>query len=154
LQRLARAHATAQGAAGAEARDRIRRLQGVLHWNIRTGYDQRLTDAWVHLRELDADVARLQALYAGYVRTRQAATHSYQGYDARIGQARTRISAARENVAGLLARQGKMLETLAINELEQRRGRLEEHQVKARFAMAESYDRALKAQQSAEVRAK
>ena len=40
-----------------------------------------------------------------------------------------------------------MIETMAINELEQRRKRLEEYQVKARFAMAESYDRATKAQQ-------
>ncbi|WP_455207584.1 hypothetical protein, partial [Kaarinaea lacus] len=36
---------------------------------------------------------------------------------------------------------------MAVNELEQRRQRLEEYQVKARFAMAESYDRATKAKQ-------
>jgi hypothetical protein len=40
-----------------------------------------------------------------------------------------------------------MIETMAINELELRRQRLEEYQVKARFAMAESYDRATKARQ-------
>jgi len=35
----------------------------------------------------------------------------------------------------------------AINELEKRRNRLEEYQVKARFALAESYDRATAKQQ-------
>ena len=36
---------------------------------------------------------------------------------------------------------------MALNELEQRRNRLEEYQIKARFALAESYDRATKAQE-------
>lgn len=43
---------------------------------------------------------------------------------------------------------GHMLETMAIKELEQRQRRLEQYRVQARFAMAESYDRAVKAQQS------
>lgn len=44
-----------------------------------------------------------------------------------------------------------MLETMAINELDHRRKRLEEYQVKARFALAESYDRATKAEVDAEI---
>jgi hypothetical protein len=39
-----------------------------------------------------------------------------------------------------------MLETMAVNELTKRRERLEEYQVKARFALADSYDRASRAQ--------
>jgi hypothetical protein len=39
-----------------------------------------------------------------------------------------------------------MLEVMAINELELRARRLEEYQVKARFAMADSYDRAVQLQ--------
>ena len=42
-----------------------------------------------------------------------------------------------------------MLEMMAVNELEQRRNRLDEYQIQARFAMAESYDRAVKTQQQA-----
>jgi hypothetical protein len=48
-----------------------------------------------------------------------------------------------------MARQGHMLEVMAVTELEQRRQRLDEYQIQARFAMAESYDRAVKAQQQA-----
>ena len=40
-----------------------------------------------------------------------------------------------------------MLEAMAIHELEQRRARLEDYQVQARFALAESYDRANKNQE-------
>ena len=39
-----------------------------------------------------------------------------------------------------------MLETMAVNELTRRRERLSEFQIKARFGMAESYDRATRAQ--------
>jgi hypothetical protein len=45
-----------------------------------------------------------------------------------------------------MARQGHMLETMAVNELTARRDRLAELQIKARFAMADSYDRATRAQ--------
>jgi hypothetical protein len=39
-----------------------------------------------------------------------------------------------------------MLEIMAVNELSRRRDRLAEFQIKARFAMADSYDRATRAQ--------
>jgi hypothetical protein len=130
-----------------DVRRRIARLNGRIDYEIKTTYDQRLTDAYKNLRQLDADVARLKKIYAAFVRTRQAATQSYQGYDEQIRHARNRSRDAKEKVASLMARQGHMLEVMATHELEQRRERLEGYQVKARFAIAESYDRAVKAQQ-------
>jgi hypothetical protein len=41
-----------------------------------------------------------------------------------------------------MARQGRLLEAMAVDELSRRRERLTEFQIKARFAMADSYDRA------------
>ncbi|MCG8392228.1 MAG: hypothetical protein MI745_04015 [Pseudomonadales bacterium] len=134
--------------AGVEARRRLARLRGVITWNIQTDYDRRLTEAFEHLRELDDDVARLEKIYASYVRTRQAATQSYQDYDTRISLARGNIRQASTRVTRLMNGIGHMLETMAIQELEQRRRRIEQYQVQARFAMAESYDRAVKAQQA------
>jgi len=125
---------------------RFKRLQGVLDWNIYTEYDQRLTVAHKNLHELNLVVDLLQKQYTAFVRTRQAATLSYQGYDEVIRRQRIRITAAREKVDELMARQGHMLEVMAVNELTGRRERLEEFQVKARFAMADSYDRATRAQ--------
>jgi chromosome segregation ATPase len=147
LAQLEAQHKNDTSPAGEDARRRIERLQGRIHFDIHTTYDQRLTDAYKHLRELDADVARLKEIYAAFVRTRQAATQSYQGYDDQIRHARNRSRDAKETVATLMARQGRMLEMMAVNELEQRRNRLDEYQIQARFAMAESYDRAVKAQQ-------
>ena len=45
----------------------------------------------------------------------------------------------------LIARQGRLLEIVAIDELVARRSRLETYGDKARFALADSYDRATQA---------
>jgi hypothetical protein len=130
--------------------ERINRLRGVLQWRIHTEYGARLTEAYKHLQQLDAVIAALKKQYAAFVRTRQAASQSFEGYDQLIGRLRTRIRDAQENAKMLMARQGNLLERMALNELERRITRLEEYQVKARFAMADSYDRAVKAQEQAE----
>ncbi len=126
---------------------RIKRLRGVLDYNLRTEYDRRLTEAHTNLRELNSSVELLQKQYGAFVRTRQAANQSYLGYDDVIRRQRIRIGEARDRVKELMARQGHMLEVMAVNELTRRRERLEEFQVKARFAMADSYDRATRAQE-------
>lgn len=140
----------ALGANGAtvpdEIRDRNSRLRGVLSYNIATEYDQRLTDTFKNLRDLNEVVDRLKKQYNAFVRTRQAATQSYEGYDDVIRRQRNLIASAREKVNVLMARQGNMLETMAVNELTGRRERLEQFQITARFAIADSYDRATKAQ--------
>jgi hypothetical protein len=45
-----------------------------------------------------------------------------------------------------MQREGRVLETMAVNELSNHRDRLEEFRTKARFGLADSYDRAAKAQ--------
>jgi len=129
---------------GVEAR--IKRLRGVLHWKIYTDYDRRFTEAYKHLRDLNLEVDHLKKQYNAFVRTRQAATQGYEGYDNVIRRQRFLIQKAREKVGELMARQGHMLETMAVNELTTRRERLTEFQIKARFAMADSYDRATRDQ--------
>jgi hypothetical protein len=129
-----------------EVEARIKRLRGLLHWNIYTEYERRFTEAHEHLRELNHEVDRLKRQYTAFVRTRQAATQSYEGYDGVIRRQRFLIRKARKKVGELMARQGHMLETMAVNELTKRRERLAEFQIKARFAMADSYDRATRAQ--------
>ncbi|MBW2542620.1 MAG: hypothetical protein JRF15_11060 [Deltaproteobacteria bacterium] len=125
---------------------RIARLRGALSWEIETQYHQRLTDAHEHLRELNREMERLTAQYDAFVRARQAATHSYVGYEISINRLRVRAAEALERMERLIAQQGHALETVAINELNGRRAHLEAYQNQARFAFADSYDRAAKAQ--------
>jgi len=129
-----------------EVKDRIERLRGVLVWNIETEYHQRLTDTYKHLLDLNQEVVQLKKQYNAFVRTRQAARQSYEGYEDVIRRQHLQIAEAQKKVTVLIARQGNMLETMAINELTKRRERLEQYQITARFAIADSYDRATKAQ--------
>lgn len=130
---------------------RINRLRGVILWNIYTDYDRRLTEVYKHLHDLNREIDRLKKQYTAFVRTRQAATQSYEGYDNVISRLRIRIIAARAKVEALISSQGHMLEVMAVNELTKRRDRLEKYQIDVRFAMADSYDRARKAEQKKKV---
>ena len=130
-------------------RQRAARLRGVLTWRLETEYQQRLTAAYQHLNELNTQVDALKRQYESFVRTRQAATHSYVGYDAQIARLRQRVGAAQKNVENLMTRQGQMIENVAINQLEARRERLVAQQIQARFGIADSYDRASRAQSGA-----
>jgi hypothetical protein len=68
------------------------------------------------------------------------------GDDVPIGRLRTRVREGLARVELLMARQGHMLESVAVHELEVRQKRLEKYQDQARYALANSYDRATRAQ--------
>jgi hypothetical protein len=125
---------------------RVQRLNGLLTWSLHTEYDERLTQAYKHLDELNADLAVMTAQYEAFVRARQAAMHSYVGYGIPITRLRRRVSDSLQQVTLVMIRQGRVLEMVAINELGIRRDRLESYQSQARYAVADSYDRATRAQ--------
>ena len=130
-------------------RQRAARVRGALTWRLETEYNERLTEAYVHLNELKAPLDALNRRYDAFVRTRQAATHSYVGYDVQIARLREHVGDALQRVDMLIARQGHMIETVAINQLEARRERMVAQQTEARFGVADSYDRAARAQSDA-----
>jgi len=130
-------------------RERAARLRGTLTWRLETEYNDRLTAAHVHMNELNSGVDALTRQYESFVRTRQAATQSYVGYDKQISQLRQRVDDARQRVELLMARQGHLIEVVAINQLEARRNRLVAQQTEARYGVAASYDRAARAQAGA-----
>jgi hypothetical protein len=132
--------------AGPRLGERIRRLQGVLLWKITTEYDARFAAARKQLAELNQELEALSGQRTAFVSTRHAVTESYQGYGLLIRRQRILIKAAREKVRLLMQGEGRVLETMAANELSNRRDRLEEFRTKARFGLADSYDRAAKAQ--------
>jgi tetratricopeptide (TPR) repeat protein len=126
--------------------ERLRRLKGLLTFTLETEYHQRLTKFDHNLRDLDDAMAVVNGQYEQYVRTRQAATHSYVGYEQPVSRLRARVQQSLLRVERAMARQGHLLEVSAIEELVARRRRLESYVDKARFALADSYDRATQAQ--------
>lgn len=127
-------------------RRRLGRLKGTLIWTLETEYHERLTDFNRNLRELHDSVAVLRDRYGQFVRVRQAATHSYVGYERPINRLRTRVDEAIARIDLLMAKQGHVIEVVAIDELQVRRERLQTYQNQARYALADSYDRATQVQ--------
>ncbi|HET7924169.1 MAG TPA: hypothetical protein VFL30_04685, partial [Rhodanobacteraceae bacterium] len=154
--RLAELAASLEGdssPAANELRARIARLQGVITFTLRTEYHERLDVFARHLRDLAASIEVLRAQHLEFVRARQAAVHSYEGYDTPLSRLRTRVGEALGQVNLLMARQGRLLELVAIDELVARRERLETYQDQARYALADSYDRATEDRVAAETAA-
>jgi len=133
----------------AEHAERLERLRGVITWQLRTEYADRLTVAHEHLEELDGELATLQERYQAFVRVRQASVHSYTGYDDGIRDLRNRVRDSLERVNQLQKQQGSLIEAVAITELTARTERLKGYQTQARYAVADSYDRASQAQGAA-----
>ena len=125
---------------------RLDRLRGLVTWSLETEYHERFTRFDTNLRSLGEAMAIAQAEYDEYVRSRQAATHSFEGYDKPIMRLRADVSQAVERIDRLMARQGHLLEVVAIDQLIARREHLENYGDKARFALADSYDRAARSQ--------
>jgi hypothetical protein len=134
-------------------RQRIARLNGVLTFTLRTEYHERLDVFAKHLRDLRKAIEVLNTEHVAFVRARQAAVHSFEGYDTPIGRLRTHVAESLGKVNLLMARQGRVLELVAIDELVARRERLETYEDQARYALADSYDRATKARAMAETAA-
>jgi predicted negative regulator of RcsB-dependent stress response len=154
--RLAELAASLEGdmsPAAVALRQRIARLSGMLTFTLRTEYHDRLDVFAKHLRDLAAAIEVLKAQHVEFVRTRQAAVHSFEGYDTPITRLRTRVAEALGEVNMLMARQGRVLELVAIDELVARRERLETYEDQARYALADSYDRATRARATAETAA-
>ena len=127
-------------------RERVARLKGALHYTLATEYHDRLTRFNANLRELQGAIDTMQAQYDSFVRARQAAEHSYQGYTAPIRRLRTRVAETYAQVELLMARQGHALELVAVDELLARRARLNNYRDQARYALADSFDRATESQ--------
>ena len=132
-------------------KERVARLRGAVMFTLETEYHERLARFDQHLSELNGAMAVMQAAYDQYVRTRQAATHSFEGYEEPLDVLRARVAASRDTVWRLMAQQGRELEIAAIDELTARRQRLANYRDKARYALADSYDRATQAQARSEV---
>ena len=131
-------------------RQRVALLRGAVTWRLETEYNDRLTAAHAHLKELNRGVDELTREYDTFVRSRQAATLSYVGYDKQTEELHQRVGDALQNVDSLMERQGHMIETVAINRLDARRERLVAQQTEARFGVADSYDRAAREQVGSE----
>jgi hypothetical protein len=117
-------------------------LRGAQLWTLDTDSHDRLTAFEQNLRNLQGEIDTMTQQYERFVRARQAAVHSFEGYSVPLRRLQTRVGSALAAVDLLMARQGHVLEVVAVDELLARRERLNHYRDQARFALADSYDRA------------
>jgi hypothetical protein len=129
-----------------KAKARLARLQGALGWQINMSYEKRLKDSYQHLQELDQLIADLQAKHQTITIMKREAYQSFEGYSVPFQRLSTRLRTLRDQTAAAMQQQARYLEKVAVRELDRRRTKLAEYRVKARFALAESYDRATRKQ--------
>ena len=129
-----------------QAKARLQRLQGVLSWQVNADYNQRLADAHKHLQQLNAELDALRVQYQKVARLKREAYQSYQGYEIPLRRLTTRVQNTLTQITATMLQQAAYLEKRTIQALDRRRRKLADYRVKARFALAESYDRAINKQ--------
>lgn len=129
-----------------KAKARVARMQGALSWQIETDYDRRLKESYKHLKELDQLIQRLQQKHQVIAIMKREAYQSFEGYQVPLQRLSTKLRTLNTRLVAAMQQQARYLEKVAVRELDRRRKKLAEYRVKARFALAESYDRATKKQ--------
>ncbi len=129
-----------------DSKRRLERLKGVLAWQQQSQYEQRLETAYQQIDALNSDVERMEATHSYVVNDKREAYQSFVGYDIPFRRITTRLNTLLANSKTLLRQQGRFINKVAIIELDKRRRKLSDYQTKARFALAESYDKATQKQ--------
>jgi hypothetical protein len=131
-------------------RERARRLQGILCWQANADYKARLWQAKRQLAELDTLLAAARESRAGLQETGLGVDANLEGFDARIAAGRTAIARLQSRTTRAREAQGAEIERLAVAGLQRRQERVDAYLVQARFALAQTYDSALKTHPPAE----
>ena len=124
-------------------RDKQQRLRGILIWQFQADYKSRLWQARKQLAELDTLLAESQQGINSLQQADLTAPSGFGDFNRRIAANRARIEKLSTQTGATLLAQGKQLEHLAINELEQQQQRVDAYIIQARFALAQTYDNAL-----------
>jgi len=127
-------------------KEKYRRLSGLLYWQINTDYENRLSSAYQNLRQLDKAYKTTRITQTKLARDKGEAALSYQGYGRALTGLQERLNYLKVKIAGLKSYQGQYMERRSVSELRRRKWRLQRYRTRARFALAESYDLALRRQ--------
>ncbi len=125
-----------------ELREKERFLAGLLQWDLDRDYRARLWAEKKSLRQLDFDLKEAQRRRHKVAQARDEWPDEFKGLTARIDALEPRLDGLRGAVRAELERQKDYLETLAADELQAQRRRLETYRLQAQFSLAAIYDRA------------
>jgi hypothetical protein len=133
----------------AAKRERLRLVKGVLYWDLRKAYPERLYQQRRELKGLDAALAEANRRWLRVEQARKTAPTTTGDYAARIDALQARMTALRGKLAAASRAQGDLLADIAVAELDAQKQHIADYEVQARFALATIYDRAAEPAQPA-----
>jgi hypothetical protein len=125
-----------------EMREKHRLMKGVVYWKLAESFKARLWNERRAVRELAGTLKETQRRTLQVQQARQSIPSDNGEYAARVSNVRDRIDHLQERLAQVSDDQNHFLQSLAVDELERQKQRIETYQVQARYALATIYDRA------------
>jgi hypothetical protein len=130
----------ASGTGAEEARRKIALLKGVLQWDLDKEFNDRLWRLRRNLRETGAALVETQRARRSVDTTMQGEPAQFGEFSKRIEGLSPKIRAMHGRVESAMARHRLYLQSVAVEELQAQKQRLETYTVQARFALAAIYD--------------
>ena len=128
--------------ATAASREKLKLIKGVLYWDLKQSFRDRLYQQRRELKSLDKALTEANTRWLRVQQARQTAPTTTGDFAARIAALQARMVDLRAKLAGAADAQGTLLADIAVNELTAQKQRIADYEVQARFALASIYDRA------------
>jgi hypothetical protein len=125
-----------------EMRDKHRLMKGVVYWKLAESFKARVWNERRSVKELAATLKETQKRTLLVQQARQSIPSDNGEYATRVADVRERMERLRDRLASVAEDQNHFLQSLAVDELERQKQRIETYQVQARYALASIYDRA------------
>jgi hypothetical protein len=126
----------------AQARERYRRAAGALLWQQNDQFSVRLWNAKKGMQLLDGNLGQAQQRSAAIAAAQRDEPARLDRFARRIEELAARVEAMIPRVAALSGEQQAAVQEIAVAELLRQKERLHEYGTQARFAVAQTYDRA------------
>lgn len=117
-------------------------LKGLLIWDLRKQYHERLWRQRRAVRDLDRELRAADRLNLRVTNARDDWPDQFGGQSARVAGLSDRVTTLQRSTEAAFVEQQAYLQSIAIEELTAQRNRLGTYMVQARFSLAAIYDRA------------
>jgi hypothetical protein len=124
------------------ARERYRLASGALAWQLAQEFPARLWEAKKGLRDLDAELAAARRRNVEIAQAQRDEPARFERFDQRIAELAPHVDALLARVEELIPGEQRVVQDLAVAELERQKELIAGYATQARFAVAQIYDRA------------
>jgi hypothetical protein len=126
----------------AESRERLRRVEGALTWQLAREFVPRRWALQKDLAQIDATLKQAQQRHAALLAAQQSEPQRFEAFAARIAGLQARVGTDLPRVAALAQEQQGVVQQIAVAALQEQKDRLAAYTGQARFAIAQLVDRA------------